>query len=228
MVVERNTAPDAWRKWALAGWVLAVLVVCLHTLWKPGANSTYPIFANAGRNWLEGRNLYGGLAENLDVFRYSPLTAAAFAPLSLAPNGPAGALWRLLNVAVFLTALLWWARAVLPAPLDDVGRSRFLLLLLPLSVPCMYNGQSNLLVVGLMLAAVDGAAEGRWNLSSLFVALACMLKLYPLAIGLMLCALYPRQLILSKRWPCSRVLPCRFSCKTPRMSARNTISGRIP
>src|SRR5204863_5778587 len=55
------------------------------------------------------------------------------------------------------------------------------------------NGQSNPLVAGLLLAAVAGVAERRWNLAAVCVTAAVLFKGYPLAIGLLLAAVYPRR-----------------------------------
>src|SRR5436305_6426318 len=68
------------------------------------------------------------------------------------------------------------------------------LLVLPLSAGNVNNGQSNVLVMGLILAALAGAAEGRWNLASACIAAACLFKVYPIAVGLLLVVIYPRPL----------------------------------
>jgi hypothetical protein len=68
-------------------------------------------------------------------------------------------------------------------------------LVLPLSIGNLNNGQSNLLVLGLLLAAVAGAAQQRWNLAAACVTLVCLFKVYPIAIGLLLALVYPRQLV---------------------------------
>jgi hypothetical protein len=68
------------------------------------------------------------------------------------------------------------------------------LLVLPLAIGNLHNGQANPLVLGLVLATAAAAAEQRWNLAGACTALACLLKVYPIAVGLLLMVLYPRQL----------------------------------
>jgi Glycosyltransferase family 87 len=68
------------------------------------------------------------------------------------------------------------------------------LLCLPLTVQSLNNGQANLIVVAAMLATVAAVCQGRWNLAAVFMALAFVCKIYPLALGLLLIGLYPRQL----------------------------------
>jgi hypothetical protein len=64
----------------------------------------------------------------------------------------------------------------------------------PLSLQSVNNGQANLVVIACMLGAVAAVAEERWNLCSILIAGAFVLKLYPLALGMVLMALYPRRL----------------------------------
>jgi len=65
-----------------------------------------------------------------------------------------------------------------------------------LSLGNLNNGQSNPLMLGLLLLAVTGAAAERWTIAALGVALASLFKGYPVAIGLLLAALYPRRFTL--------------------------------
>jgi hypothetical protein len=193
---EIRGAADRWRRLAVAAWAAVLLVVCGRGLISARAGGVYPIFADAGRSWLQGIDLYPeSCRPDLDDrFRYSPAVAALFAPFSLLPDRVGGCLWRILNAAAFLGAFAWWCRVFSPLPLRGKGSKAALwLLLLPLSVGSMNNGQSNPLVAGLLLAAVAGVARERWNLAAVCVTAACLFKGYPLAIGLLLAAVYPRQ-----------------------------------
>jgi hypothetical protein len=154
-------------------------------------HSVYPIYAEAARAWMAGTDLYN--RPTGDPFRYSPLVAATLVPCALLPDALGGVLWRLINAAVYLGALAWWCRLVLPQPLSRKQRALLFLLALPLSIGSLNNGQSNALVVGLLLAGVTGVAVRRWNLAAGCIAVACLFKLYPLAVGLLLALLYPRR-----------------------------------
>jgi hypothetical protein len=68
-------------------------------------------------------------------------------------------------------------------------------LLLPLSLSSLNNGQPNPLVLGLLLAALAAVDAERWTLAAVLVALVTMIKLYPLAVGLLLAAVYPRRFL---------------------------------
>jgi hypothetical protein len=170
---------------------VVVLVINFRFLVGSSKQSVYPTFARAGADWRAGSELY----EHTEaLFRYSPLVAAFFVPFSEVSNQLGEVLWRLLNVGVYLGAMIWWARTCLPRALSRSQTAALFLLALPLSIGSINNGQSNPLVIGLLLAAVAAAQDGRWNLTAFAVALATYFKLYPLAVGLLLVALYPRQL----------------------------------
>jgi hypothetical protein len=184
---------DRWQRFAIIAWVLALLILGGKAVVRPHSNSVYPIFADAGRHWREGSDLYE-LPPTGDEFRYSPLVAALFVPPGLLPDGAGGLLWRLLAAGVFLGGVAWWSRAALPPGLTPARQALLFLLPAPLALGNVHNGQANILVIGLLLVAVAAVARGRFNLAALCLAVACLFKLYPVAVGLLLVALYPRRL----------------------------------
>jgi hypothetical protein len=187
-------ARDRWAQWAVTVWLVIVAAVCARAVVQPRVRSLYPTWATAGGDWLAGAPLYRNTWEqHFDQFRYSPLSAALFAPFHLLPEGVGGALWRLLNAAALLGGFAWWLRAVNQAPLTPRQWGALFLLVAPLSLSSLNNGQPNLLIAGLLLAALAGAMRERWALAAFCVAGAAALKVYPLALGLLLVAAYPRR-----------------------------------
>jgi hypothetical protein len=188
-----------WFAWVLAAWALVFAVTSVRVLVsKPRTHSDYLTFANTARNWVAGKGIYRQTGDDgyYDDFRYSPSVAVALVPFSMCPDRLGNLLWRLVNLGAFLGALAWWGRKVL-TPLPTTNQLALLfLLVLPLSIGNINNGQSNPLVLGLMLAAVAGVTEARWNLATILLAVAVLFKIYPIAIALLLVALYPRQLAL--------------------------------
>jgi hypothetical protein len=184
-------------KAAVAAWALLLAVVSVKAAGWPHDHSLYPVFATAARNWRAGTDLYrqtGPEAAGLDVYRYSPLIAALLTPLSFLPDRLGSVLWRLLNAAVCLGGLAWWSRSVLPGSVSRSERALLFLLVLPLAVGNLNNAQSNPLVLGLLLGSLAAAGARRWTLASGGLALACLFKLYPIAVGLLLVVRYPRPL----------------------------------
>jgi Glycosyltransferase family 87 len=185
-----NSSIIPWQRLAIAVWMTVLLAICIRGLLNARTNSVYPIFARAARDFLAGADLY---RVSDAPYRYSPLVAALLVPFSVWPDHIGGVLWRLLNAALYLTAFAWWCRMVLPRPLTISQQAILYLLIVPLSVGSLNNAQSNPVVLGLLMAGVAAVARGRWNWASVCLALACLFKVYPLAVGLLLAVVHPRQ-----------------------------------
>jgi hypothetical protein len=181
-------------KCALIVWAVVALMSCGRAALyaKPKHRGIYPVFAEAGQNWLEGIDLYAP-GDGYDIFRYSPLVAVLFAPFSSLPGPVGSGLWRALNAGIYLYGMARWSRLVLPLSLTQSQRAILFLLVVPVSISSLVNGQSNALIIGLLLLGLAAVVEERWNAASWYVVLATMLKGYPIAVGLLLAAVYPRR-----------------------------------
>lgn len=181
---------------ALLAWGLLLVGMSIRSFVKPAEHSVYPIFSHAARTWLASENPYAGDRwPELDFYRYSPTVAALLIPFGLMPDALGGTVWRLVGIGVLLWAFAWWRRRVLPGGESFSSRQNAVLwlMILPLSVASLHNGQANTLVIGLLLAGIAGAADRRWTFSAICVALACLFKVYPIAVALLLVVVYPRQ-----------------------------------
>jgi hypothetical protein len=128
----------------------------------------------------------------LDYYRYSPLFALLVTPFALLPDALGGPLWKLFNIAVYACGLAAAARRLLPETWGRMQTAGFFLLALPLALPCMFNGQANLLMLGCLLLGLARAAERRWNGAAAYLAAATLIKTYPLALALVLAVVYFR------------------------------------
>jgi hypothetical protein len=186
-----------WQRVALVAWItVGVMAVGRAALvGHPRHVGCYPIFAEAGRHWLAGEDLYEA-REGLDVFRYSPLVAAFFTPFGALPDILGSALLRLVNLLVFGAGLAWWMRSGVPICLTPGQRAGLWLLALPLAVHSLVDVQTNALAIGFILLAFTAAAKEHWSAAALLLALACAIKVYPLALVLLLTAVYPRRMAI--------------------------------
>src|SRR5262249_25459126 len=156
---------------AIAAWCLVVTVICVRVALQPEKRNLYPTWAAAGRDWIEGRLLYRSSWEpGLDQVRYSPTVAMSFAPLTRLPEVPGNVLWRLLNAGVLLGGLYGWARASLPSDTNWRDQGILALLVLPLALGSLNNGQPNSLLVGFLLLGFAAGHCGRWNIAALCLA----------------------------------------------------------
>jgi hypothetical protein len=181
-----------WAWVAILAWSVVMGLVVARVLIEHGQNhSVYGVYAGAGQHWLHAAHLYNW--QDAAGYRYSPVVAGMFAPLSLLPDRLGGLLWRLLNASVYLSGLAWCCRIELPTRLARQYWPALFLLVIPLSMGSINSGQANCLVIGLLLCAIAATDRGRWNLAAACVALACLLKLYPIAVGLLLIVMFPRK-----------------------------------
>ncbi len=190
---KRLTWDAAWSRTAIAVWLVVLLTLSTLSGMMPRRHSVLPIYTLAGANWLRTQPLYGGQVPGLDVFRYSPLAAALFAPTSLLPEAWMGVLWRLLSALIFILGLRWWLHELLPGRLTKAREAMLFLLILPLLIPNLYNGQVNPLMMGLLFAALASVRQRRYAVAGILIAIAFWLKLYPVAVGLLLMLAYPRR-----------------------------------
>jgi hypothetical protein len=177
-----------WKPMTVTVWILGVLVIAIaaYTYAYPRTHSVYPTYAAAATRWWAGQNLY-----DEPGYRYGPLFAIAMTPFALLPEAWGGALWKTLNSLTYAAGLWAWARRVLPVSLTGSQVAALFLLALPTSLMSMHNGQANLVMVGAMLLGLAGAVAGHWIRAAGWLALATVIKGYPLALPLLLVFLYP-------------------------------------
>jgi Glycosyltransferase family 87 len=191
---------------AIIVWCAVLLVVSVRVFVSPDTKTVYPIFSASARLWWAGIDTYepGRPTDVQNGYRYAPTCSAAFTPFAVFPDSVGGILWRLFNVGALLGALGWFARSVLPMKLTTRHYAGLALLILPMGLQSISNGQANLVVIACMIGGIAAVAQERWNLASALLAGAFVLKLYPLALGMILMLLYPRR--LAWRIPLAAVL----------------------
>jgi hypothetical protein len=178
---------------AILVWTIIVVAICIRAAVQPYKRTLFTTWEQAGADWEQGRALYRtSWSPDQDQFRYSPLTAVLLVPFHHLPIRLGGVVWRLLNAVALLGGFALWLRA---APGERTPRQQAILFLLlaPLSLSSLNNGQPNPLIIGLLLAALAAVDREHWSLAAALVALATAVKVYPLAIGLLLAAVYPRR-----------------------------------
>lgn len=184
-------ARPGWSRLVFAVWAIVLLVICLRAALASGAHSVFPIYVAAAEHWRLGDPLYTSAGE---PYRYSPLIAALLVPWSLVPDWFGEILWRVIGCHVYLSGLLLFSREVFSSGWMGRRRAIWILLALPLSLGSMNNGQSNVLVLGLILVSIAAVRRQQWNLAAFCLSVACLFKVYPVAIVLLLVVTRPRAL----------------------------------
>jgi hypothetical protein len=166
-------------RWAWALWLVMLLVVS--GLILAGNRKTVTgAYRDAALHWIGGQNVYTASGGG---FLYLPAAALAYVPFAVLPAALGEIAWRVLTIGTYA-----WAVSRLATLLRrQTGREVFLiatLVTLPLCWSSARNGQATLPMTGLMILGAVAAAESRWWLSALWLALAVAIK--PLAIVMLL------------------------------------------
>jgi hypothetical protein len=177
--------PRAWAAWA----AFALLAVLVKLNAAPTLGNVFEVYRDAALRWQGGEDLYPPQFH----FNYFPPSAAFFVPWTWLPFPLAGALWRILNIAVFALGV-WRISTCDETP---VPRSRFLivsLVTLLLSGSAAQYGQLTLAMAGLMMLAVaDIQRDVAWRAAT-FAVVATALKPLAIVLVLVVIAVYPRLL----------------------------------
>jgi hypothetical protein len=173
--------------WLLALTGLVVRFACGGSH-RPYAFNDYML---SGWHWMHAEYLYG----NWRGFVYSPVTASFFVPFSCLPRTLSYSLWLMVNAGALLGGLAALFKTNLLPGFNQKCVGITYLLLLPLALGNLDVGQANPLVVGLLMFAVAAVRVERWNLAALCVALPTFIKIYPLAVGMLICVLAPRRFV---------------------------------
>jgi hypothetical protein len=181
---------------ALALWAGLAVAVCVKTAVSHDPHSVYPQFAASSHHWWADNSLYADYwaAEHIDGYRYSPAFAVAFTPLAYLPAWLGTMIWDIASIALLVWALHVLAHDVLPGDWSPQREGCFLGLTLVGSAVGIWSGQSNALVTAAILLALTAVVRQRWWAASILLAVPVFIKIWPLAIAVLLIVFWPRKL----------------------------------
>jgi hypothetical protein len=181
----------------LALWAVLAIAVCVKTTMLGSEHSVYPVFVAGARHWWADKPLYVSYrqTEDIDAYRYSPTFAVALTPFYLLPGCLGAIAWDIVNIVFLFWALHVLVRDVLPGEWPPRREGDFLTLTLIGSIVGVWAGQSNALVLALIILGLAAVRRERWWTAALTLALPVFIKVWPIAIVLLLIACWPRQLI---------------------------------
>ena len=175
----------AWLIWIVLGLVISIVVAKSQ---DTGERSVTGSYRAAVQNWFAGEPLYNMAGSG---FIYMPQAAIVFAPWGLLPKLIGEIAWRWTIVIVFsagvfrLTRLLshddrWFLIATLAAAGTGAG--------------CVRNGQSTLMIAGLMMLATVDIKDQKWWRATVLLSLAFAFKPVSIVLILLVAAIYPQML----------------------------------
>jgi hypothetical protein len=172
---------------AVGLWVLFALIVGIIVAIQPDKRTVTPEYRQASEKWWAGKESPYNMSQV--GYLYLPQEAILYTPFQVLPKRVGEPLWRWTGQAL-LAVGLWRV-----AGLIGLGQQARLflgatLLVIPAALPSARNGQVNLPLAGLMLLSVSSLATRRWNMVTLWLLLAVMLKPIALAPALLTAACY--------------------------------------
>ena len=180
-----------WNATAWVVWTAAVLVLTIRPLLIFQRGTSFDTYNVAGLHWIHGENVYAHT--QWIGFVYSPIVAAFFAPFACLPLPLANIFWRLLNTGALLGGLAAVLKTNLFAGIKQRNFGIAFVLLAPLAIGNIDVSQANPLIAGLVMLAIAAVHVERWNVAALCIAIATFFKIYPLAVGLLICVIAPRR-----------------------------------
>jgi hypothetical protein len=189
-----NSIAPLFVRLAVCLWLLIGIAVSVRTVVEPDRHTIFPILANSSAHWWSSQPLYAEY-KPLDYFRYSPSFAVAATPFWLLGDRAGGVAWTWLNLGVYAAGLWRFLRDVLPGPWTKGRISLFFILAALGGLRGFWNAQSNALMIGLLLLAAAALVREHWWRAALWLALPVLVKVTPLAVALLFCALWPRRLV---------------------------------
>jgi hypothetical protein len=179
-----------WNIVACVAWVAVLLILVIRSAGGFHRSIAFINFRLAGLHWTRGEDLY----TNWRGFVYSPLVAALFTPFAYLPSACGVVLWQLLNAAALLGGLAAFLQTIVPGRVRKYAGIVYLLMIPP-ALGNLDIGHSNPFLIGLLMLAVAAARLQRWNCAAFYVAIATALKIYPVALGLLICVIAPRPFV---------------------------------
>lgn len=174
-------------------WASAWLLYELKWLVQPDKPGVYSIFAEASRHWWSGEPLYVDYP-GIDIFRYPPTFAVAFSPFAALPDPIGSGLWNLLSLSLLFWALRLAVARLFPWQWSSREEGWFLVLTLCGTIRGFWSAQSNALLLALLLLACIAILEGKWWCAAFLVAVPMFIKLWPVALIMLLSVYWPRRL----------------------------------
>lgn len=166
-------------------YILATIIASVHLYLLPdntfGGTYThynnFIIFKYSFWHLINGQDLYiEHLADQYDLFKYSPAFALAMAPFALLPNWLGLVVWNLLN-----TSLLLWAVFKLKL-FTDTQKQIALLLIFFETLTSLQSAQTNVMMVALFLFAYHFFETEKPHWAALMLMLSVFIKLFGLIL----------------------------------------------
>jgi hypothetical protein len=172
-------------------WTAVLITILVRAGLHPLRASSLTTYLKGAEAWRNQQPIY----TDWRGFVYPPAFAWFFALFSYLPSAVAAILWRSITACGFILGLRHLLKSGVYRQLTQRWHGFVYLATLPLAIGNIDNAQANPLLAGLLMFSVGACAQNAWTLCALAAGVAIILKVYPVALALLLCILRPRALI---------------------------------
>ena len=172
---------------AVTVWLLLGTALVVKNLISPAEHSLYPPYVQTAREFAGT-----GAAKTCYSVQHLPYFADLLYPFSGLPDWLGSNLWMLASLATMFTGLQAFIARFWPYGEPARARAWMSLVVLLIGLTSLGNNQANILITGCLLWGAVAVHDGRWWLAALCLVLPGF-KMYPLALGMLYSALYPRR-----------------------------------
>ncbi len=184
---EHRDRSDLYRNWIVLGLFIAVCLVAFgvvvgNELFTGHKSKDYPLWHRTGLAFWSPESIYAERRGEMLDFLYSPFAAMIIAPFAVLGKVPL----YTVCVGAILAAWAWCVRQ--GVEIATPGKTTLTVVVLPslIVLPLFYNnfdlGQPNMILLGLILAALRWDFKGRSIPAGLALGAAAAFKLFPLAV----------------------------------------------
>ena len=181
-----------WLQLTWIGWVGFSVALLCKTIVSPLKHTTFPLFVDATRLWWSSGQPYVAFSFE---YRYSPTFLAAFTPFAVLPYTIGGMIWSLANVVLLIYAMRQLMQHLLLRRWNPLQQSVFLAIVLLISVRSLWAAQCNTMIVSLGCLAAVVVVQQRWGMAALWLSIPVYIKVWPIALLMLMVACWPRQLL---------------------------------
>ncbi|MEQ8791122.1 MAG: glycosyltransferase family 87 protein [Pirellulaceae bacterium] len=178
-----------WMRHALTLWVILAIASAVKCYVQPWEHSVYPNFYKATIRWWNDDSIY-----TLTGYQYTPTFAIANSPFAWCGISAGAALFNAASIAALVAAVFVLARDVLPGRWTLAGAALLLTLTFAGALRGVWASQSNALVIALVIFAASAILRQRWWTASFLLAAPVFVKLWPMALVMLVLACWPSKL----------------------------------
>ena len=195
-----------WLRVALTAWIVLAVAASVKTVIEPRAHTVYTAFSHGCRDWWDGNSLYVDRA-----YYYSPTFAILMTPFAIWSDRFGGVLWNFASVGLLAYSLLVFFRDVLSEGSESEANPRisaarrlammpasaeglFHLLVLIGTARSVWSGQSNAILVALVLLGAAAIVRRQWWRAAMLLAAPIYIKIWPVAIAGLFGVQWPKRL----------------------------------